>query len=107
MAEAILDIFECARGYPRDAMLLGFGDILSSFHRVLLAVGGQESVFFRNMHLRMAQLELDTGSWPYLTPSALVDSYINSIQRPVQNAGSVICDEPEDIGDVDPGYSAL
>ncbi|KAM5350551.1 hypothetical protein ACJ41O_007056 [Fusarium nematophilum] len=74
LADAMLDIVDCApRSARGDGMLVGSGDILNSLQRVLLDVGGQNSVFLRNIQLRMSQLEMNTGSWPYLTLEAPVD----------------------------------
>lgn len=66
LADSLLDLVACASATARsDAMLVMSGDILYSFRRVLAAVGGRDSVFLQKLHLRMSQLELDTGAWPY------------------------------------------
>lgn len=66
LADALLDLVACASAAARcDAMLVTAGDILYSFHRVLIAVGGQDSTFSSKLRFRMSQVELDTGAWPY------------------------------------------
>jgi hypothetical protein len=66
----MLDIVACtpfsAHG---NGMLVGAGDILNSLQHVLHSVGGPESGFLRKIQTRMSQLELNTGSWPYLAVS--------------------------------------
>ena len=70
LADAMLDIVACtpfsAHG---DGMLVGAGDILYSLQHVLHSVGGNDSGFLRKIQARMSQLELTTGSWPYLAIS--------------------------------------
>ncbi|CAG7565027.1 unnamed protein product [Fusarium equiseti] len=70
LADAMLDIVACtpfsAHG---DGMLVGAGDILYSLQHVLHSVGGKDSGFLRKVQARMSQLELTTGSWPYLALS--------------------------------------
>lgn len=66
LADAMLDIVACAPSTARgDGMLIGTGDVLQSLQSVLLQVGGRKSTFVHKMQLRMTQMELTTGSWPY------------------------------------------
>ena len=83
----MLDIVQCAPWSARgDGMLVGSGDILYSLQCVLLAVGGKRSTFIGKMQDRMTQLELNSGSWPYLAiPSPSDDS---SKSSPSSKAGS-------------------
>lgn len=68
LADAMLDIVACVPSSARgDGMLVGTGDILLSLQSVLCQVGGRESTLVDKMQLRMTQLELTTGSWPYST----------------------------------------
>ncbi|KAL4729122.1 hypothetical protein ACLX1H_003530 [Fusarium chlamydosporum] len=74
LADAMLDIVACtpfsAHG---DGMLVGVGDILYSLQHVLHSVGGKDSGFLRKIQTRMLQLDLTTGSWPYLAMSEAED----------------------------------
>ncbi|KAM0223796.1 hypothetical protein ACHAQD_002870 [Fusarium lateritium] len=81
LADSMLDIVACtpfsAHG---NGMLVGAGDILNSLQHVLHSVGGPESGFLRKIQTRMSQLELDTGSWPYLAiPEA--ESVVEEIEN--------------------------
>ncbi|KAJ4266276.1 hypothetical protein NW762_004260 [Fusarium torreyae] len=70
LADAMLDIVACTPWSAHgNGMLLGSGDILYSLQHVLHAVGGPESTFLRQIQTRMSQLELTTGSWPYVSVS--------------------------------------
>lgn len=70
LADAMLDIVACtpfsAHG---SSMLVGAGEILYSLQHVLHSVGGRDSGFLHKIQNRMSQLELTTGSWPYLAIS--------------------------------------
>ncbi|KAF5677524.1 hypothetical protein FHETE_1575 [Fusarium heterosporum] len=67
LADAMLDIVACSPVSAHgNGMLIGAGDILNSLQHVLHSVGGPESGFLHKIQARMSQLELDTGSWPYL-----------------------------------------
>lgn len=66
LADAMLDIVAVAPLSARgDGMLVGTGDVLQSLQTVLFQVGGRRSAFVHKMQMRMNQLELTTGSWPY------------------------------------------
>ncbi|KAF4452709.1 hypothetical protein F53441_4516 [Fusarium austroafricanum] len=75
LADAMLDIVACtpfsAHG---SSMLVGAGEILHSLQHVLHSVGGQESGFLQKIQTRMSQLELTTGSWPYLAITEAEDA---------------------------------
>lgn len=66
LADALLDLIGCASMSARGGGVLATSaEILHSFRRVLGAVGGQDSTFLGKLHVRMSQLELDSGAWPY------------------------------------------
>lgn len=69
-------------------MLTGSGDVLLSLQRVLLAVGGKDSVFLQKMQQRMSQLELNSGSWPHLALSPPENDQSDQSQSERSSSGS-------------------